>query len=49
MDIEDIRNTCIEMRGVSEEIKWKHDLVFSIGGKMFCVAELKLVSNISFI
>ncbi|MFV8327360.1 MmcQ/YjbR family DNA-binding protein [Flavobacterium sp. ZS1P14] len=40
MDIEEIRNICMEMPGVSEEIKWKHDLVFSIGGKMFCVAGL---------
>ena len=28
------------MPGVSEDIKWEHDLVFSIGGKMFCVAGL---------
>lgn len=28
------------MPGVTEDIKWGHDLVFSIGGKMFCVAGL---------
>lgn len=40
MDIEDIRIICQEMPGVTEDIKWKHDLVFSIGGKMFCVVGL---------
>ena len=28
------------MKGATEDIKWGHDLVFSIGGKMFCVAGL---------
>lgn len=28
------------MPGVTEDIKWEHDLVFSIGGKMFCVIGL---------
>ena len=40
MNIEDIENICRQMPGVSEDIKWEHDLVFSIGGKMFCVAGL---------
>ena len=40
MDIEDIRNICSQLPGVKEDIKWEHDLVFSIGGKMFCVAGL---------
>lgn len=40
MDIEEIRNICQALPGVLEDIKWKHDLVFSIGGKMFCVVGL---------
>ena len=40
MNIEDIRTMCSSMKGVTEDIKWGHDLVFSIGGKMFCVAGL---------
>lgn len=28
------------MPHVTEDIKWGHDLVFSIGGKMFCVVGL---------
>ena len=40
MNIEDIRTICSSLKGVTEDIKWGHDLVFSIGGKMFCVAGL---------
>ncbi len=32
---------CRQMPAVTEDIKWGHDLVFSIGGKMFCVAGLE--------
>jgi predicted DNA-binding protein (MmcQ/YjbR family) len=40
MNIEDIRNTCLGFPHVTQDIKWGNDLVFSIGGKMFCVAGL---------
>jgi len=40
MNTEDIQNICRGMAGVTEDIKWGHDLVFSIGGKMFCVVGL---------
>jgi predicted DNA-binding protein (MmcQ/YjbR family) len=30
----------MEMPGVLEDIKWEHDLAFTIGGKMFCVVGL---------
>ncbi len=40
MNVEDIRTICTAMKGVTEDIKWGHDLVFSIGGKMFCVTGL---------
>jgi predicted DNA-binding protein (MmcQ/YjbR family) len=40
MNIEDIQNICRQMQGVTEDIKWEHDLVFSVGGKMFCVVGL---------
>ncbi len=40
MNIEDIQNICRKMRAAKEDIKWEHDLVFSIGGKMFCVIGL---------
>ena len=40
MNIENIRSICRELPGVTEDIKWKHDLVFSVGAKMFCVVGL---------
>jgi predicted DNA-binding protein (MmcQ/YjbR family) len=40
MNIEDIQSICNELQGVTEDIKWEHDLVFSIGGKMFCIVGL---------
>ncbi|TSJ47927.1 MmcQ/YjbR family DNA-binding protein [Fluviicola chungangensis] len=40
MDIETMRSICRSFRGVTEDVKWGHDLVFSVGLKMFCVVEL---------
>lgn len=40
MMVEDIQDICKKLPLVTEDIKWEHDLVFSIGGKMFCVAGL---------
>jgi len=40
MNAEDIRAICKKMASVTEDIKWGQDLVFSIGGKMFCVVGL---------
>ena len=40
MTIEDIQTMCMQLRGVTEDIKWGHDLCFSVGGKMFCVVGL---------
>ena len=41
MNIEDIQQFCKKFPGVTEDIKWGHDLVFSVGGKMFCVVGLE--------
>lgn len=40
MTIEDIRAFCLKLRGGTEDIKWGHDLCFSVGDKMFCVTGL---------
>ena len=40
MTVEDIQAICKLFPAVKEEIKWDHDLVFSIGKKMFCVVGL---------
>ncbi len=40
MNIEDIQSICKKLPSVKEDIKWEHDLVFSVGEKMFCVVGL---------
>jgi predicted DNA-binding protein (MmcQ/YjbR family) len=40
MNIEEFRNFCLSLPGVTEDIKWENNLVFSVGGKMFCLADL---------
>lgn len=40
MDLEQLRSFCLSLPAVTEDVKWDHDLCFSIGGKMFCVASL---------
>jgi predicted DNA-binding protein (MmcQ/YjbR family) len=40
MNVEDIQAICRQLPRMSEDIKWENDLVFSIGGKMFCVIGL---------
>jgi predicted DNA-binding protein (MmcQ/YjbR family) len=47
MDIESIRNICINFPGVTEGIKWGNDLCFTVGGKMFCVALLDIPLKVS--
>jgi len=41
MNIEEIQAICREWPGVTEDIKWGADLVFSVGNKMFCVVGLE--------
>jgi predicted DNA-binding protein (MmcQ/YjbR family) len=41
MDIETLRNLCRSLPAVTEDVKWGHDLCFSVAGKMFCVAALE--------
>lgn len=31
---------CRQLPGVTEDVKWEHDLVFSVGGKMFAAFQL---------
>lgn len=37
MTIEDIRDLCLGLKGVTEDIKWENHLCFSVGGKMFII------------
>jgi len=46
--LDTIRAHCRSLPGVTEDIKWGNDLVFSIGGKMFTVAMLDPPHRLSF-
>jgi predicted DNA-binding protein (MmcQ/YjbR family) len=48
MDIDQLRAICAQLPAVTEDVKWDHDLVFSVGGKMFCVASLEPPFTCSF-
>lgn len=40
MKIEDIQHICTGFPQVKNDIKWGHDLCFTVGEKMFCVVGL---------
>ena len=48
MNIETLQKFCLSLPAVTEDVKWDNDLVFSIGGKMFCVAALDAPFKCSF-
>ena len=41
MNIDQLRQFCMQLPGVTEDIKWDHDLCFSIGKKMFAVTGME--------
>ena len=48
MNIEDLRSYCLGLPSVTEDIKWGDNLVFSVGGKMFVLADMKPPLQVSF-
>ena len=48
MELETLRQYCLSLPAATEDIKWGNDLVFSVGGKMFCVASLEAPFQFSF-
>jgi predicted DNA-binding protein (MmcQ/YjbR family) len=48
MNIEQLREYCLSLSGVQEDIKWKHDLCFTVASKLFCVASLEIPYTIAF-
>jgi predicted DNA-binding protein (MmcQ/YjbR family) len=48
MNSETLRKFCGALPAVTEDIKWKKDLCFSVGGKMFCVCSLEEPFTVSF-
>ena len=48
MNIEALRELCLGLPGVTEDIKWGADLCFLVGEKMFCVTSVDPPHSISF-
>lgn len=48
MSIEAVRRICRTLPGVTEDVKWGNDLVFSVGGKMFAAVDLEPPHSIAF-
>jgi predicted DNA-binding protein (MmcQ/YjbR family) len=46
MNLEKLRAHCLSHPGVTEQIQWGADLVFKVGGKMFCVACTEPAPNV---
>lgn len=40
MDVESVREFCLSLPHVTEDVQWESDLLFRIGNKMFAVAAL---------
>ena len=40
MEIDDLQKICKNLKAVTEDIKWGHDLCFCVGAKMFLVVGL---------
>jgi predicted DNA-binding protein (MmcQ/YjbR family) len=48
MTLDTLRQICIRFEGVTEDVKWGHDLCFCVGGKMFAVTSLDPPHAVSF-
>lgn len=48
MEVDSLRALCLSLPAVTEDVKWGADLVFSVGGKMFCVTSLEPPFTYSF-
>jgi len=48
MNLDTIRAICTSLPQVTEKVQWGDDLVFKVGGKMFCVAYLGVPTHLSF-
>lgn len=48
MTIDTVREICLALPAVTEDIKWGHDLCFSVSGKMFVGVDLTPPHSIAF-
>ncbi|OLY92660.1 hypothetical protein BUE76_12760 [Cnuella takakiae] len=40
MELETLQAICMQIPRATESVKWDHNLVFAVGGKMFCITNL---------
>ena len=48
MNASEVQKFCKTLKGTTQDIKWKNDLCYLVGGKMYCVHNLKGQLSISF-
>jgi predicted DNA-binding protein (MmcQ/YjbR family) len=48
MNLEAIRQYCLGLPAVTEDIKWQHNLCFLIAGKIFLMADLESSFGVAF-
>jgi len=46
--VETVRSICRALAGVTEDVKWGHDLCFCVAGKMFTVVSLEAPHSVAF-
>jgi predicted DNA-binding protein (MmcQ/YjbR family) len=46
VNLETLRKYCLGFPGATEQIQWGSDLVFKVGGRMFCVACTEVAPNV---
>jgi predicted DNA-binding protein (MmcQ/YjbR family) len=46
MNLTTLRELCLSFPGATEQIQWGADLVFKVGGRMFCVACTEVAPNV---
>jgi predicted DNA-binding protein (MmcQ/YjbR family) len=48
MTLDRLREICAGLPGVTEDVKWEHDLCFCVGGKMFAAVNLEPPHQLGF-
>jgi predicted DNA-binding protein (MmcQ/YjbR family) len=48
MTVDGLRQICLALPGVTEDVKWVQDLCFCVGGKMFVIVNLEPPHQMSF-
>lgn len=48
MNLEQLSSYCLSFPGATEEVLWQCHLVYKVGGKMFCMADLERPGRLRF-